>query len=55
MKLKSQIGIALVGVLIAGACAAQKLTPVRFALDWRFEGPAAPYVVGVITRPRAWM
>jgi NitT/TauT family transport system substrate-binding protein len=47
MKLKSQIGMALVGVLIAGACAAQKLTPVRFALDWRFEGPAAPYVVAV--------
>ena len=47
MKLQSQIGLALVGVLMAGACAAQKLTPVRFALDWRFEGPAAPYVVAL--------
>jgi NitT/TauT family transport system substrate-binding protein len=26
---------------------AQKLTPVRFALDWRFEGPAAPYLVAI--------
>ena len=26
---------------------AQKEIPVRFALDWRYEGPAAPYVVAI--------
>ncbi|MSQ55751.1 MAG: ABC transporter substrate-binding protein [Betaproteobacteria bacterium] len=36
----------VIGALfIAGAAAAQ--TPVRFALDWRFEGPAAPYFVAI--------
>ena len=47
MKLASRIALALAATLIAGTSAAQKLTPVRFALDWRFEGPAAPYVVAV--------
>jgi NitT/TauT family transport system substrate-binding protein len=32
-------------VLIAGAAAAQ--TAVPFALDWKFEGPAAPYFVAL--------
>jgi len=40
--------VALLAVLLfSGAAAAQKLTPVRFALDWRFEGPAAPYLVAI--------
>ncbi len=30
---------------IAGTAAAQ--TPIKFALDWRFEGPAAPYFVAL--------
>jgi NitT/TauT family transport system substrate-binding protein len=34
-------------LLFAGAAVAQKATPVRFALDWRFEGPAAPYFVAI--------
>ena len=29
----------------AGTAAAQ--TPVKFALDWKFEGPAAPYFVAI--------
>lgn len=33
--------------LVAGSAIAQKLQPVRFALDWRYEGPAAPYVVAI--------
>src|SRR5688500_16577559 len=33
--------------IFAASAFAQKLTPVRFALDWRFEGPAAPYLVAI--------
>jgi NitT/TauT family transport system substrate-binding protein len=32
-------------VFVAGAAAAQ--TPIKFALDWKFEGPAAPFVVAL--------
>jgi NitT/TauT family transport system substrate-binding protein len=40
--------LALIAALfISGAAAAQKDIPVRFALDWRFEGPAAPYLVAI--------
>jgi len=37
----------LSALLFSAAVQAQKLTPVRFALDWRFEGPAAPYLVAI--------
>ncbi len=37
----------LAAVLVSGAALAQKETPVRFALDWRFEGPAAPFFVAI--------
>ena len=37
----------LAALLISSGAFAQKLTPVRFALDWRFEGPAAPYLVAI--------
>jgi NitT/TauT family transport system substrate-binding protein len=34
-------------LLFSGLSLAQKETAVRFALDWRFEGPAAPYLVAI--------
>ncbi len=37
----------LAALLFSGATLAQKSTPIRFALDWRFEGPAAPYFVAI--------
>ncbi len=40
----------LCAVLLSGNALAQKtapVLPVRFALDWRFEGPAAPYFVAI--------
>lgn len=39
------VGVFLAGVLSTSAAIAQ--TPVKFALDWRFEGPAAPYLVAL--------
>jgi NitT/TauT family transport system substrate-binding protein len=38
---------AFVCLTFAATAFAQKATPVRFALDWRFEGPAAPYLVAI--------
>ena len=38
---------ALFSLTFAVLAFAQKETPVRFALDWRFEGPAAPYLVAI--------
>src|ERR687897_3753542 len=38
---------ALLAVLASGAALAQKEIPIRFALDWRFEGPAAPFFVAI--------
>ncbi len=37
----------LASLLFATGALAQKEMPVRFALDWRFEGPAAPYFVAI--------
>jgi hypothetical protein len=41
------LGCAL-GVLLCSGAHAQ--TPVKFALDWKFEGPAAPYFVAILVR-----
>jgi NitT/TauT family transport system substrate-binding protein len=37
----------IVAASFSAAAYAQKETPVRFALDWRFEGPAAPFFVAI--------
>jgi NitT/TauT family transport system substrate-binding protein len=37
----------LAALAFSSAAFAQKEIPVRFALDWRFEGPAAPYTVAI--------
>jgi NitT/TauT family transport system substrate-binding protein len=42
-----RIALFVIAALVSGASLAQKLTPVRFALDWRFEGPAAPFFVAI--------
>lgn len=41
--------IALAGAVLAAmtSAAAADLMPIRFSLDWRFEGPAAPYFVAI--------
>ena len=40
--------LALTSGLLAGAgLGAQAQTPVKFTLDWRFEGPAAPFTVAL--------
>jgi NitT/TauT family transport system substrate-binding protein len=42
-----RLSVLLAAIAFAGAAFAQKETPVRFALDWRFEGPAAPFFVAI--------
>jgi NitT/TauT family transport system substrate-binding protein len=44
MQLKRCMGL-LVAALISSGAFAQ--TAIRYALDWRFEGPAAPYFVAI--------
>jgi len=39
--------IALAAVLSFGAASAQTMTPIKFQLDWRFEGPAAFFLAPV--------
>ena len=50
-------GAALAMTLVAGSTWAQ-LTPIKFQLDWRFEGPAAMFwclLQKAISRTRRWM
>ncbi|MCG6875955.1 MAG: ABC transporter substrate-binding protein [Betaproteobacteria bacterium] len=47
MRTRTILLSALFALAFAAPAAAQKLTPVRFALDWRFEGPSAPFFVAI--------
>jgi NitT/TauT family transport system substrate-binding protein len=47
MRIRTVLLSAFCALVLVAPAAAQKLTPVRFALDWRFEGPAAPYFVAI--------
>ncbi|MFZ2388677.1 MAG: ABC transporter substrate-binding protein [Polaromonas sp.] len=48
MKLHSFIATAMTVAVLAGSAAAQaQNTPVKFQLDWRFEGPAALFLTPV--------
>lgn len=38
-------GIAALGMALGFATAAEADTPVKFSLDWKFEGPSAPFLV----------
>lgn len=40
-------GILAAATVLLGTAAAQAQTPVRFSLDWRWEGPAAPFAVAL--------
>jgi NitT/TauT family transport system substrate-binding protein len=42
-----RLALLLLGLVLSAGASAQKETAVRFALDWRFEGPAAPYFVAI--------
>ncbi len=39
--------VALAALTFASPLAAQDLTDVRFSLDWKFEGPSAPFFVAI--------
>jgi NitT/TauT family transport system substrate-binding protein len=42
-------GLALITALVATACTNPAVadTPIKFTLDWKFEGPSAPFVVAI--------
>ena len=44
-KRLNRLGLATVSALVMMAGPALAQTPVKFTLDWKFEGPAAPFVV----------
>jgi NitT/TauT family transport system substrate-binding protein len=39
-----RLAVSLVGLALAGPLASQAQTPIKFQLDWRFEGPAALFL-----------
>ena len=48
MKRNSIFGaVASMIVAVALAASARAQTPLKFALDWKFEGPSAPYFVAI--------
>jgi len=55
---KTRLFAMLAGAAMAAARRARHLaqTDVKFALDWKFEGPSAPYFrrhrQGLLTRPK---
>ncbi len=44
---KTLHAVAAVASLLGGLTGAQAQTAVKFALDWKFEGPSAPYFVAI--------
>lgn len=44
---KSALGAAAVAVGLSGAASAQDLLPVKFSLDWAFQGPQAPFLLAL--------
>ena len=46
MRMRSMIAAAAASLAIL-ASPAHAQTDVKFALDWKFEGPAAPYFVAI--------
>ncbi len=44
---RATAGAILASVALFAASAVQAQTPVKFTLDWKFEGPAAPFVVAI--------
>jgi NitT/TauT family transport system substrate-binding protein len=45
--LRSWMGAACLAVAALAGSAAEAQTPVRFSLDWRWEGPSAPFAVAL--------
>ena len=44
---RATAGVILASSALFAAGAVQAQTPVKFTLDWKFEGPAAPFVVAI--------
>lgn len=47
MLARCRFALAAAAFAVATPVAAQDLTPIRFSLDWKFEGPSAPFFVAI--------